>query len=722
MMQTVTEPGGTATQAAILGYHVAGKTGTSRKASAGGYSRRYIGYFAGLVPVENPRFAMVVMVNDPGSGPQRVTPAVRCRRRCSATRWKRAAADGRGAGQPRDLAGRAGRRRGQAQARQRRYGAGAADARRRWREGAAMTRAMLLSELLPELEGLSAELAVTGLVQDSREVAPGDAFVAIAGFGAHGLHFVDAARCGPSAILFEPPAPDDLPAPDDAIAVPGLRKRMGAMADQFHGQPSAAMTTVGVTGTNGKTSTVQLLAQAWTLRGQKAGTVGTLGAGCGRRSCPPASPRRWCCACMPCWPSCATKARRRWRWKCPARPRPGARGRRALRRRGVHQPHPRPPRLPRRHGQLRRGQGALVRLAGPARRRGQPGRRVRPRAVRRGRRQGPRDGFSSRGAAGASVRAEAPPGWPRHPLHAACRRPGAPVRSPLLGRFNVDNLLAVAATLFALGMAPALVAETLSQLVPVDGRMNRPRRRGRAAAGGHRLRAYPDALEQALASLRGTPPAACCACSAAAASATPASARRWPRSPNAWPTAWWSPTTIRAARMAMPSSPASPGFADPSRVVVQRDRARAIALAIAEAGADDVVLVAGKGPRAVPEIDGIRHPFDDTEVARDWLRARGGGGAMIRRSLAWIAGRPAAAWSAATARSMPSPPTPARCRRARTAVRGAHGARTSTATTTSPPPWPAVASPRWSRARSMPASRRWWSPTPSAHWPTWPRR
>ena len=68
MMQTVTEPGGTATQAAILGYHVAGKTGTSRKASAGGYSRRYIGYFAGLVPVENPRFSMVVAINDPTKG------------------------------------------------------------------------------------------------------------------------------------------------------------------------------------------------------------------------------------------------------------------------------------------------------------------------------------------------------------------------------------------------------------------------------------------------------------------------------------------------------------------------------------------------------------------------------------------------------------------------------------------------------------------------------
>lgn len=66
MMQTVTEEGGTATQGAILGYHVAGKTGTARKFNdTGGYSRRYISYFAGVVPVQNPRFATVVVVNDP---------------------------------------------------------------------------------------------------------------------------------------------------------------------------------------------------------------------------------------------------------------------------------------------------------------------------------------------------------------------------------------------------------------------------------------------------------------------------------------------------------------------------------------------------------------------------------------------------------------------------------------------------------------------------------
>src|SRR5690606_9453796 len=65
-----------------------------------------------------------------------------------------------------------------------------------------------------------------------------------------------------------------------------------------------------------------------------------------------------------------------------ARPRPGARGRGALRHRGVHQPHPRPPRLPRRHGQLRRRQGAAVPAQGAACGGGQPRRSVRPRTGR----------------------------------------------------------------------------------------------------------------------------------------------------------------------------------------------------------------------------------------------------------------------------------------------------------------------------------------------------
>lgn len=64
-METVTQPGGTATRAAVPGYRVAAKTGTSRKASGGGYSDEYFAYTAGLAPVSDPRISLVVMVNEP---------------------------------------------------------------------------------------------------------------------------------------------------------------------------------------------------------------------------------------------------------------------------------------------------------------------------------------------------------------------------------------------------------------------------------------------------------------------------------------------------------------------------------------------------------------------------------------------------------------------------------------------------------------------------------
>src|SRR3546814_18352944 len=138
---------------------------------------------------------------------------------------------------------------------------------------------MPLSRLLPDVAAVPPELAITGLVLDSRSIEPGEAFVAIGGFGTHGLHFVEQARAaGASAILFEPPVPDDVPAPPaDAIAVPGLRARMGAMADEFHDHPSRPMAMVGVTGTRGTPSTVQLLAQPCTPLGTSSGTARTPG-------------------------------------------------------------------------------------------------------------------------------------------------------------------------------------------------------------------------------------------------------------------------------------------------------------------------------------------------------------------------------------------------------------------------------------------------------------
>jgi len=69
MMESVTQTGGTGTQAAITGYRVAGKTGTSLKATAGGYEEsKYTAVFAGVAPVSNPRLAIVVVVDDPNAG------------------------------------------------------------------------------------------------------------------------------------------------------------------------------------------------------------------------------------------------------------------------------------------------------------------------------------------------------------------------------------------------------------------------------------------------------------------------------------------------------------------------------------------------------------------------------------------------------------------------------------------------------------------------------
>jgi cell division protein FtsI (penicillin-binding protein 3) len=69
MLERVVHQGGTGTRAAVPGYRVAGKTGTSRKVGSSGYSEdNYIAVFAGFAPASRPRLAMVVMVDRPDSG------------------------------------------------------------------------------------------------------------------------------------------------------------------------------------------------------------------------------------------------------------------------------------------------------------------------------------------------------------------------------------------------------------------------------------------------------------------------------------------------------------------------------------------------------------------------------------------------------------------------------------------------------------------------------
>ncbi|MEO8012328.1 MAG: penicillin-binding protein 2, partial [Dokdonella sp.] len=68
MLETVVSPEGSGLRAAVQNYRVAGKTGTSRRAVGGGYERRYVSLFAGMIPASNPRLVGVVVIHDPGRG------------------------------------------------------------------------------------------------------------------------------------------------------------------------------------------------------------------------------------------------------------------------------------------------------------------------------------------------------------------------------------------------------------------------------------------------------------------------------------------------------------------------------------------------------------------------------------------------------------------------------------------------------------------------------
>jgi UDP-N-acetylmuramoyl-L-alanyl-D-glutamate--2,6-diaminopimelate ligase len=126
-------------------------------------------------------------------------------------------------------------------------------------------------------------LQVTDLVQDSRAATAGSVFLACQGRSTHGLsHAASAVERGAIAVLWEPGAGIELPSLPErvaAIAMPHLGRHVGALADRFFRSPSADLRVAGITGTNGKTTTAYLLAQASDFLGRRGWYVGTLGHG-----------------------------------------------------------------------------------------------------------------------------------------------------------------------------------------------------------------------------------------------------------------------------------------------------------------------------------------------------------------------------------------------------------------------------------------------------------
>ena len=122
---------------------------------------------------------------------------------------------------------------------------------------------------------------IKNMTADSRQVAEGSLFLAYPGDKSDGRNFIaDAINSGASAVLWDPKDFEwNAEWAVENIGINNLRLQAGNIADQFYKKPSEQLWTIGVTGTNGKTSITQWLSQCFNYLGKKTAVVGTLGNG-----------------------------------------------------------------------------------------------------------------------------------------------------------------------------------------------------------------------------------------------------------------------------------------------------------------------------------------------------------------------------------------------------------------------------------------------------------
>jgi UDP-N-acetylmuramoyl-L-alanyl-D-glutamate--2,6-diaminopimelate ligase len=482
---------------------------------------------------------------------------------------------------------------------------------------------------------------------DSRRIAPGDVFVAVpgvvAGRSADGRDYVRAAAAlGAVAALVEAQgwtgADVDLP----VLPVRGLRQLIGSLAATFYGRPSEKLLAIGVTGTNGKTSCSQWIAQLLTLEGQRCAVIGTVGSGF------PGAVFAGAALTTP----DAIALQREVRALLDE-------GAQALamevssigldqgRVDGMAFDIALFTNLTRDHldyhGTLERYEAAKARLFDwPTLSHAvinlddAAGRRLAERVARRG---GPQlIGFTAQDAAAPAplalrlsaheVRATAT--GLRFEVDDGRRR--IDVAVPLVGAFNVSNLLGVLGTAVAAGVALERACAVVPRLAPPPGRMQRIGGEGTPLAVVDYAHT-PDALAQALAAL--------------APLARARGGRLWVvfGAGGDRDAGKRAPMGEAAARLAdrvvitsdNPRTEAPEAIVDAiargvpadraARVERIVDRAAAIAHALVIADEADVVLIAGKGHEDYQDIGGVKRPFSDVEHARAALTRRAPGSA-----------------------------------------------------------------------------------------------
>ena len=481
------------------------------------------------------------------------------------------------------------------------------------------------------LEGLlsipvSADRAVAGLALDSRSVRPGDCFLALGGSRDHGArHAAQAVAAGAVAVLIEPgTAVGELPVP--VLAVPGLRSSLAVLAGRYYGDPARHMKLVAVTGTNGKTTVAHLCAQALRELHGASGYLGTLGYGdlehleAGPNTTPDAITVQRVLArllaqhCVHVALEASSHALAQGRLQgLPIDVAVFT---------GLGHDH-----LDY-HGTLEAYGAAKCSLFQ------QPGLRV---AVLNAddaytsvvRASLPRGlevlsfslGRDAKGAEDADIELLAS----RCSLSGSqleIRTPSGNVRleSPLLGEFNVQNLLAALAVLVAQGIEAGKAAAALAKARPVRGRMELVRGGPDAPLVCVDYAHSPDSLERVLKALRaaGCRTLTCvfgCGGDRDASKRAPMGAIAEALADRVILTAD-NPRGERAGDIA---AQIRSGMREPSRALEIEDRRLAIAQAISQAAAGDVVLIAGKGHESTQRFAEVERPFDDVGVAREIL-------------------------------------------------------------------------------------------------------
>ncbi len=453
--------------------------------------------------------------------------------------------------------------------------------------------------------------AITGLTADSRKLEPGMLYCAVRGAVQDGHQFVAAAlERGAVAALVEREQPVELP----QILVRDGRRAAAAAAETWFGRPAARLELVGVTGTNGKTTSVTLARYVLGAL-EPMGSIGTLGAFDAAGLAVPSEAG-----------NLTTPGPIDLQATLAALVARGARGV-ALEVSSHSLDQGRVDGLVFRaaiftnltrdhldyHGTLDAYFRAKAKLLSHLAPDGLEVVNADDPAWQRLRREhrrvqfGEREGdVTARGvtvdAAGARFTLVTPTG-------------NAPVQLPLLGRFNVANALGVAACAWGMGVDPELIAERLTHAPQVPGRMERIAERPCTV-----LRDYahtPDALERALETLRPLTTGRLIVVFGAGGDRD-----RGKRAPM-------GEIAVRLADVAIATSD-NPRTEDPERILDdveagmqgrehyrETDRRRAIARALALAQPDDTILLAGKGHETYQVIGTVKQPFDEEQVVRE---------------------------------------------------------------------------------------------------------